>query len=158
MPVKKSEIHGNADGAGLTIGVVVAAFNQVVTNGLLQGALQALEEAGTEEVRVLHVPGALEVPLGARRLIESGCDAVVAIGAVIEGETDHYEHVSTQASLGISHVALTTGVPVANAVLTVREFEQARSRSLPGAANKGYEAARAALVSVNALREVDRSR
>lgn len=156
--MKKHEIRGSTDGAGLTIGVAAASFNEVITGGLLRGAVEALEEAGVEEVRVVHVPGALEVPLAARRLIDAGCDAVVAVGAVIEGETDHYEHVANQASAGIREVSLSTGAPVTNAVLTVRSFEHARSRSLPGAANKGYEAAQAAVISVNALREIDRSR
>jgi 6,7-dimethyl-8-ribityllumazine synthase len=156
--MKMIEIEADPDGAGLTVGVAAASFNEVITAGLLRGALDGLEEAGVEEVRIVHLPGALEIPLAAQRLIESGCHAVVAVGAVIEGETDHYEHVSTQASAGIRQVGLATGVPVANAVLTVREFEHARDRSLPGAANKGYEAARAAIAMVNAVKAIDRLR
>ena len=153
--MKKLELSGTADGTGLIVGVAAASFNEVITTGLLNGALEALEQTGVEEVRVVWVPGALELPLAARRLLESGCDAVVAVGAVIEGETDHYQHVSTQASAGIRQVTLATGSPVTNAVLTVREFDHARSRSLPGAANKGYEAAQAAVITVNALRDID---
>jgi 6,7-dimethyl-8-ribityllumazine synthase len=155
--VKKFEAVGTANGTGLIVGVAAASFNEAITTGLLQGALEGLEETGAAEVRVVRVPGALELPLAAQRLIGSGCDAVVALGAVIEGETDHYEHVATQASAGIRQVTLTTGAPVTNAILTVREYEHARSRSLPGAANKGYEAAQAAVTMVNVLKAIDGS-
>jgi 6,7-dimethyl-8-ribityllumazine synthase len=152
--MKTREIEGSSNGKGLRIGIAMATFNRVITDGLLTGAMSALAEADVEEVTVVRVPGALEVPLVAQRLARTGMDAVVAIGAVIEGETDHYAHVATQASEGLRQVALETGVPVANAVLTVREFEHARDRSLPGQANKGYEAARAAVATVNALKEL----
>lgn len=146
------EIEGSPQADGLRVGVVMATFNSVISDGLLAGALNALEEAGAAETTVVRVPGALEIPLAAQRLARSGFDAVVAIGAVIEGETDHYTHVATEAARGISRVALETGVPVANSVLTVRRFEHARDRSLPGPANKGYEAARAAVAAANTLR------
>ncbi len=133
----------------------MSTFNSVITDRLLRGALDALEEAGVPEVTVLRLPGALELPLAAQRLARSGVDAVVAIGAVIEGETDHYHHVATQSAAGLRQVALATGVPVANAVLTVREFSHARDRSLPGRSNKGFEAAAAAVTAANALRSVD---
>jgi len=150
--MRTREIQGSPHGPGLRIGVAMATFNSVITDGLLAGALSALEEAGIEETTVVRVPGALEVPLAARRLAQAGQDGVVAIGAVIEGETDHYTHVAAEAARGISSVALETGIPVANAVLTVREFEHARDRSIPGPANKGYEAAQAVVITVNALR------
>ena len=150
--MRVNEIDGSPQGGGLRVGVAVAAFNSVITDGLLAGAMSALEEAGVDETTVVRVPGALELPLVAQRLARSGFDAVIAIGAVIEGETDHYTHVATEAARGISRVALETGVPVANSVLTVRRYEHARDRSLPGHANKGYEAARAAVVAANALR------
>lgn len=146
------EIFGSLDGSGLRIGLIVAVFNRVITDGLLAGALNALDEAGVEETTVVRVPGALEIPLVAQRLAEAGQHALVAIGAVIEGETDHYRYVSSETSSGISRVALDTGVPVANAVLTVREFQHARDRSLPGPANKGYEAAQVAITTANVLR------
>ena len=134
------------------IGVAVASFNAVITEGRLAGALSALEEAGVTAITMVRVPGALELPLAAQRLAAAGMDAVVAIGAVIEGETDHYTHVANQAMAGLQRVALDGGIPVANAVLTVREYVHARDRSLPGHANKGYEAARAALETLEALR------
>jgi 6,7-dimethyl-8-ribityllumazine synthase len=148
------EIAGHTDGAGLNIGIVVSTFNETITSGLLAGALNALEEAGIEECTVVRVPGALELGPAMLRLARSGRDAIIAIGAVIEGETDHYEHVATQASAAITQVVLATGIPVTSAVLTVREFNHARDRSLPGPGNKGAEAAKAAVTLVNALRQI----
>ncbi|NIA24716.1 MAG: 6,7-dimethyl-8-ribityllumazine synthase [Gammaproteobacteria bacterium] len=148
------EILGEPTGGGRRVGVVVASFNRVITDGLLAGALEALEAAGTEQVTVVRVPGSLEVPLAARRLAQTGYDAVVAIGAVIKGETDHYEHVGSQSIAGIASVSLSSGVPVGNAILTVTEFEHARDRSLPGPANKGLEAAKAVLAMVDALEKI----
>lgn len=142
----------------MRIGVAMASFNAAITEGLLAGTLAALDECSVTDITVVRMPGALELPLAAQKLIASGMDAVVAIGAVIEGETDHYVHVATQAMEGLQRVTLDTRVPVANAVLTVREFTQARDRSLPGKANKGYEAARAAVSAVNALRELASNR
>ncbi len=148
-------IEGNLDGGSLRIGIAISSFNAVITDGLLTGAMEALEESSVPDITVVRVPGALELPLAARKLIGAGMDAVVAIGAVIEGETDHYLHVATQAMEGLQRVALDTGVPVANAVLTVREYSHARDRSLPGKGNKGYEAGRAAIATVNTFRDLD---
>ena len=138
----------------LRVGVVTAAFNADITGALREGAMQALREAGVVDVVDIEVAGALELPVVAKSLA-STCDAVVAIGAVIEGETDHYEHVSTQTSAGLMQVSIETGVPVGNAVLTVREYQHARERSLPGPGNKGAEAVHAALQAVSVIRSID---
>jgi 6,7-dimethyl-8-ribityllumazine synthase len=127
------------------VGVAVAEFNAAITEPLLAGALEALERLGVAEVTVMRVPGALELPLAVRALAGRGCQAVVAVGAVIQGETDHYEMVWRQAARGLSEVSLTTGVPVGNAVLTVRDYRHAVERSSPGPGNKGAEAAEAAV-------------
>ena len=87
----------------------------------------------------------MELPLAAQSLAEEGCEAIIAIGAVIKGETDHYEYVAEHATRGITDVSTRTGVPVGNALLTVREYEHAVERSLPGPGNKGAEAAEAAI-------------
>ncbi len=150
------EVQGTPAGNGLHVGVVVADFNASVTDALLSGALEALERHGTDRVTVVHVPGAWELPLAAQRLAE-GVDAVVAVGAVILGETDHYHHVATQAMEGLTRVGLSAGKPVTNAVLTVREFRHAQERSEPGPGNKGYEAAEAALAMVSVLEQLDGS-
>lgn len=149
-----AEIEGTFDGAGLKVGVAVASFNGFVTEGLLRGAVEALAGAGVDDPIILRVAGAFELPVAARALAEAGCDCVVALGAVIKGETDHYEHVATQAIAGLQQVAVQTGVPVALGVLTARKAEQARARSLPGPGNKGAEAAEAALRAAQALRRL----
>ena len=148
------EIEGTLEGRGLRVGVAVAAFNAFVTEGLLQGALATLAAAGVEDPVVLRVSGSFELPVAAAGLVAAGCHAVVALGAVIKGETDHYEHVATQAISGLQQVAVQTGVPVALGVLTARKAEQARERSLPGPGNKGAEAAEAAVRAADALRRL----
>ena len=150
------EIEGAGDASGLRVGVVVAHFNEVVTAGLLQGALEALSAAGAVDPTVVRVAESFEIPVVARALAEGGCDCVVALGAVIKGETDHYEHVATQAIAGLRQVAVETGVPVGLGVLTTRRVEHARARSLPGPGNKGAEAALAAVRAANALRLLPR--
>jgi len=148
------EIEGAADARGLKVGVLVSTFNEAITAGLLQGALEALAAAGADDPTVVRVPGSFELPVVARALAESGHDCVVALGAVIKGETDHYEHVATQAIAGLRQVAVETGVPVGLGVLTTRRVEQARERSRPGPGNKGAEAALAAVRTANALRRL----
>jgi 6,7-dimethyl-8-ribityllumazine synthase len=137
---------------------VRAAFNEAVVEGLLRGAREALLEAGAAaaDLHDLTVPGAFELPLAARAAVRSGrFDAVVALGAVIRGETDHYEHVARAATDGLLRVTLDTGVPVGFGVLTVAEESQARARSGPGPENKGAEAARAAVTMVHVLRRLN---
>jgi 6,7-dimethyl-8-ribityllumazine synthase len=147
-------VEGGPDGAGLHIGIVVANWNRAVTDRLLDGARARLTEMGVEEVTILRVPGALELPLGAQGLAGAGCDAIVAIGTVIRGDTDHYDIVVRESTSGISRVALDHDVPVANAVLAVVEYSHAVERSGDGPANKGYEAAEAAVTTVVALRRL----
>lgn len=140
---------------GLRLLVLRAAFNAHVVGGLAEGARAAFLAAGGRErdLLELEVPGAFELPLAARAGAASGrFDAVVALGAVIRGETDHYEHVARETAAGLQRAALDTGVPVAFGVLTVREAEQALERCAPGPDNKGAEAARAALAMVDVLR------
>jgi 6,7-dimethyl-8-ribityllumazine synthase len=155
MPM--GEITGAFDASGLRVGIAVADFNGAVTRGLLEGALAALTEAGAADPTIVTVPGAFELPVAARALVETGCDCVVALGAVILGETDHYHHVAAQAASGLQQVAVDSGVPVAFGVLTAQEPAQAAERSAPGPANKGAEAAEAAVRTANALRELKKS-
>ncbi|MDP2622373.1 MAG: 6,7-dimethyl-8-ribityllumazine synthase [Actinomycetota bacterium] len=146
------EITGEFDASNLRVGIVVADFNAAVTRGLLAGAMEALVRAGASDPTVVKVPGAFELPVAARALVESGHDCVVALGAVLLGETDHYQHVATQAAAGLQRVAAETGVPVSFGVLTAQKASQAAARSAPGPANKGAEAAEAAVRTANALR------
>jgi 6,7-dimethyl-8-ribityllumazine synthase len=131
---------------GLRVGVVTAIFNETITSGLKAGAVQVLEESGATDVIVVDVPGAFELPLMAQRLALRGCDAVVCLGAVVEGDTDHYEHVAHRASEGLMRVQLDTGIPIAFGMLTTRDAEAAIARSQPGPDNKGREAALAAIL------------
>ena len=146
-------VEGELDGSGLHIGVVVATWNQTVTDQLLEGALGRLAELGAEAT-VLRVPGALELPLGARSLAGAGCHGVVAIGTVVRGDTDHYEIVVRESTRGVARVALDTGVPVTNAILAVNEYSHAVERAGTGPSNKGYEAAEAAVLTCVALRRL----
>lgn len=143
------------DGSGLRIGVVVATFNSQVTGGLLTGALLYLHEVGADATKVVEVPGAFEIPVVAKRMAETGeVDAIVGLGAVIQGDTDHYEHVAHRASEGLMRVSLDTGIPVAFGILTSQTLEYALERSAPGEENKGAEAAAAAVGAALALRQV----
>lgn len=146
-----------ASARGLRVALLRSLFNGSISDGLVEGARTALREMGAEDrrVRVFDVPGAFELPLAASVAARSGrFDAVVALGAVIRGDTDHYEHVAREAAAGLAAVARETGVPVAFGVLTVREARQAEERAAPGPHNKGAEAARAAVLLVHTLREM----
>lgn len=143
------------DGRGLTIGVAVSRFNPGVTERLLQGCLEALLRCGVERqhIMVARVPGAFELPLAALILIRRyGVDAVVCLGAVIRGETPHFEYVSAQAAAGIMQVGLLTGKPVIFGVLTTDTPEQAYARAGGAHGNKGAEAALAAVEMARLVR------
>lgn len=148
------EVHPPFDARGVRVGIVVADFNGSVTEGLLRGALEALSGAGAPDPTVVRVPGAFELPVVARALVEAGHDCVVALGAVILGETDHYHHVATQTAAGLQQVAVDTGVPVAFGVLTAKKASHAVDRSNPGPGNKGAEAAEAAVRAALGIRAV----
>ena len=136
---------------GLRVAILYADFNPRVVQGLLLGAEEALAAMDAAEVRREKVPGAFELPLAAKAAAIAGFDAVVALGAVIRGETDHYEHIAREAASGLAAVALETGVPIGFGVLTVADEGQAIARSAPGPENKGAEAARAAVAMVHVL-------
>ncbi len=140
-------------GRGMRVAVVAARFNPDVTERLAEGAHAALVELGAE-VSLLWVPGAFELPLAAHRLASSGeVDAVVCVGAVIRGETDHYTHVATQCAAGLQRAQLDTGVPVIFGVLTTDTVEDAQARAGGKHGNKGAEAAEAAVEMVELLRK-----
>lgn len=143
------------DGAGLDVVVVAAQWHQAVMDGLLGGALRALDAAGVVP-RVVRVPGAFELPVVAARAARAGADAVVALGAVVRGETPHFDHVCRAATDGLTQVAVTTGVPVGFGVLTTDDEAQALDRAgLAGSReDKGAEAAEAALATALALRRL----
>ena len=141
-------IAPSTDGAGRRVAIVVSRFNAEIGDGLLGGALRALAEAGVadEDVLVVSVPGALETPLALQRLAQGGDhDALVALGAVIRGETYHFEIVSNESAAGVSSVMLEFGIPIGNGILTCETDAQALARMDA----KGFEAAMAALELAN---------
>ena len=149
--------EGHLNGDSLSVAVVVSRFNDFVSDRLLAGALDALKRYGVDEdsVLVAKVPGAFELPLVARRLASSGgYDAVVCLGAVIRGETGHYDQVADQASAGIAKAGYDTGVPVIFGVLTTDTTDQALERSGGKSGNKGDEAALNAIEMADLLRQL----
>ncbi len=151
-------LGGDSSGAGLRIALACSRFNGGVTWRLLAGALELLEEAGVDrsDVAVAWVPGAFELPLVALRLATgpTPVDAVACLGAVIRGETGHYDLVAGECAAGVQRVQLDTGVPVAFGVLTTETLDQALARSESGEGNKGREAARTAIEMCRLLRAV----
>jgi len=144
--------------AGYRFAIVVSRFNEEITEGLLQGARERLAEASVpeENVTIIRVPGAFEIPITAQRLGESGeYDAIVCLGCLIKGETMHFEYIAEAASHGIMQAAAATGVPMAFGVLTALTEEQALERSRSGPDNKGREAAAAALDMAKLFRKLD---
>jgi 6,7-dimethyl-8-ribityllumazine synthase len=138
----------NLDGEGLRIGIVQARFNEDVCHGLLAACLAELKHLGVADEDVLHVtvPGALEIPLALQKMADTmQFDALIALGAVIRGETYHFELVSNESGAGITRVTLDAGIPIANAVLTTENDEQAEVRM----AEKGTDAARVAVEMAN---------
>jgi 6,7-dimethyl-8-ribityllumazine synthase len=146
--------QGSHDAKSLKIGVVTARFNFEVTDKLESGALATLKKLGCEDanVRVVRVPGAFEVPLAAKALLEAGCDAVVALGAVIRGDTSHYDYVCSSVERGCTELQLRTGKPVAFGILTTDNDQQAEDRAGGRLGNKGAEAAEVAVEMANLLR------
>ena len=149
--------YGELDSAGLRIAVVVSRFNEVITSRLLAGARSALERHGVrdDDVDVAWVPGAFELPIAARRLAESRrYDAVVCLGAIIRGETPHFEYIAAEAARGIADIARDTGVPAIFGVLTPNTLEQALERAGGKAGNKGYDAAVSAIEMASLMRQL----
>jgi 6,7-dimethyl-8-ribityllumazine synthase len=145
---------GTASGEGRRVAVVASRFNEVVTTKLVDGALAGLTERGVPgtNVDVAWVPGAFEIPVIARRFAETGdYDAVICLGAVIRGETAHFELVANEAARGVMDVSLDTGVPVIFEVLATEDFAQAEARAGGIHGNKGWEAAGAALQMASLL-------
>jgi 6,7-dimethyl-8-ribityllumazine synthase len=131
---------------GLNFAILVARFNSAITEKLLAGAREALTKAGAKSQEVFYVPGAFELPFAAKKLAERGdFDAIVALGAVIRGDTPHFDYVAAEAARGLQQAALETGVPIAFGVLTTDNREQAEARAGGAAGNKGFEAAMTAV-------------
>jgi 6,7-dimethyl-8-ribityllumazine synthase len=153
MPYKT--LAGSLDATGLRIGVVISRFNEFITEALAQGAFAILEKHGcaAENITVVKVPGAWELPIAAKALAPQ-CDAIVAIGAVVRGDTPHFDYVAAGASNGLGSVSLDTNVPIAFCVLTTNDMQQAMDRAGGKAGNKGEEAAEVAIELANLLRQI----
>jgi len=150
-----SNLEGALDGRGIRIGVACARFNGGITQRMLNGLLSAADSIGVDsnDLVVAWVPGAFELPLVAKAMVDSGnFDAVVALGAVIRGETGHYDFVAGECARGLQDVSLASGKPVIFGVLTTDTVDQAIERSVEGVGNKGAEALEAAVEMVRLLR------
>lgn len=143
------------DGSGLVVTIVAGQWHEEITAGLLAGARRALTEAGVE-IRELRVPGSFELPVAAKAALDSGSDAVVALGVIIRGGTPHFEYVADAATSGLTQVAILTGKPVGFGVLTLDDEQQGLDRAgLPGSKeDKGAEAAEAAVATAVLLRSL----
>lgn len=141
--LQPGKISGSISAEGLRFAIAVSRFNSFISERLLQGALDALERcgAGEKDVDVLHVPGAFELPLTAKKLAQTGgYDAIIAIGCILRGETAHYDYVCSETARGLQLAQMDTGVPVMFCVLTCDTLEQAIDRAGLKGGNKGFEA------------------
>ena len=150
-------LEGKISAEGYRFGLIVSRFNDFISSKLVEGAVDALKRHGANEEQLLlvKVPGAFEIPLAAKKLAESGkVDAVICLGAVIRGSTPHFDYVAAEVSKGIAVVALDTKVPVAFGVLTTDNLEQAIERAGTKSGNKGWDAALAAMEMVNLFKQL----
>ncbi|MBE0466128.1 MAG: 6,7-dimethyl-8-ribityllumazine synthase [Candidatus Desulforudis sp.] len=150
--------EGHLVGEGLRFGIVVGRFNEFITHKLLSGALDALVRHGVDEqdIEVAWVPGALEIPVVARRMVtKNKYDAVICLGTIIRGGTPHFEYVAAEAAKGVARVSLDTGMPVIFGVITADTIEQAIERAGTKAGNKGWQAAVSGIEMANLLRSLE---
>ena len=152
-----NSLEENLDGSLLSIGVVVAKFNEFITDKLLEGAIQGLTENGVESdaITVARVPGSFEIPVVAKKMALSGdYNAVICLGSVIKGDTDHYEFVAREAANGIAQIAVSSGVPVIFGVLTTHSMQHALDRAGGRKGNSGHTCAIAAIETANMIKEI----
>ena len=150
--------EGKLNGSGLKIGIVAARFNEFITSKLLSGAVDALtrHDVKEDDIEVAWVPGAFEIPLIASKMAKSNkYDAIICLGAVIRGNTSHYDYVCSEVSKGIAHVSLNSDIPVMFGVVTTDNIEQAIERAGTKAGNKGFDCAVGAIEMVNLIREIE---
>jgi 6,7-dimethyl-8-ribityllumazine synthase len=141
----------------MKIGIVTAKFNREITQELEKGALEYLKKHGISDKNIIsvHVPGAVEIPLATKALLTKGCDGVIALGAVIRGDTSHFDYVCNSVERGITHLMLETGKPIAFGVLTTETEDQAWARTTGSHGNKGADAAQVVLEMINLLKELN---
>ena len=151
-------IEGDLSVRDLRIACVAARFNEIIVEPLLRGALEALRRQGVtdKQIEIIRVPGAFEIPLVLRKLaLSRRYDALIALGAVIRGDTPHFDYVAGECAAGVSRISLESGVPIAFGVLTTNSVEQAMDRAGGKAGNKGADAALTAIEMVNLLRRLE---
>lgn len=152
-------IEGNLSSKELTVGIVVSRFNSLITERLLEGALDALKRTGStlDAVTIIKVPGSFEIPLIAKKLINSGkVDAVICLGAVIKGDTLHNQYISAEVIKGLAQVSMEAMMPVALGVITADSLEQAIERAGTKHGNRGYEAAMSAIEMANIMKAIEK--
>ena len=152
-----NSIQGGLDARGMKFGIVVSRFNDFVTHRLLEGALDALKDHGAEEsaIEVVRVPGAFEISLAAKRLAAAGKhDALICLGAIIRGDTPHFDYIADAVTRGLGALVLEHGLPIAFGVLTTNNVEQAMERAGAKTTNKGYEAALTAIEMVDLMKKL----
>lgn len=152
-------LEGKLIAKGLKFGIVLSRFNNFICERLLEGALDALRRNGAEEedISVVRVPGAFEIPLFTKKLANSGrFDAIICLGCVIRGATPHFAYIATEVTKGIANIALESGVPVSFGVLITDTIEQAIERAGTKIGNKGFDAALSAIEMANLLREIEK--
>ena len=148
--------QGKLQAAGLKIGIVLSRFNQFISERLLEGALDALHKMGAEEkdISIYKVPGSFEIPVLAKKLAKSGkTDGILCLGALIRGDTPHFDFLSAEVTKGLAQIAMEDGIPVSYGILTVDTIEQGIERAGTKAGNKGYDAAFALVETLNLLKE-----
>jgi len=152
-----STIEGKLDATGLKTAIVASRFNDFVTAKLIEGAVDCLlrHGAGQKDITVIRVPGSFEVPLAAKKAASSGkYNAVICLGALIRGQTPHFDYIAAEVTKGIAQVSLDTGVPVSFGVITADTLEQAIDRAGAKAGNKGFEAALGAVEMADLLKQI----
>lgn len=150
--------EGNLVSKGIKVGIVAGRFNEFITSKLLSGAIDGLRrhEVNEEDIHIAWAPGAFEIPLIASKMADSKkYDAIICLGAVIRGTTNHYDYVCSEVSKGIAHVSLESKMPVMFGILTTENIEQAIERAGTKAGNKGFECAVGAIEMVNLIKEIE---
>ena len=150
-------MEGSLEARGLKFAIVVGRFNSVITDRLLAGAMDALTRSGAaaDDIQILRVPGSWEIPLTIQTLAaQKRHDAIIALSAVIRGDTPHFDYVAGQAASGVAQASLASGIPVAFGILTTNTVEQAMDRAGLKSGNKGFDAAMAAIEMANLLRQL----
>lgn len=152
-------IEGALNAGGLRFGIIASRWNDMIVSRLIGGAQDALTRLGaaSSDITLVRVPGSFEIPLVARKMAASGrYDAIICVGAVIRGETPHFDYIAAEVTKGVSVASLETGIPVAYGIITADTVEQAINRAGVKAGNKGFEAAMSAIEMANLIKELSR--